>query len=137
MYKRQGEEGGSSGGMSNLEKALLATELAMVGKKLHGFVTKKKDGSGVEDQNTMTMKMKNAGGRAKMAGKGFYQRAGDKFRGTLAKGKKAGSKVGKGLKGVKGVLKKGIPILKKVGKVGMFLGKIGRRKVMCWMNCKD
>ena len=36
--------------------------------------------------------------------------------------------MGKGLKGVKGVLKKGIPILKKVGKVGMFLGKIGRRK---------
>ena len=68
------------------------------------------------------------GDRAKMAGKGFYQRAGDKFRGTLMKGKKAGSKVGKGFKRVKGVLSKGVPILKKVGKVGMFLGKIGRRK---------
>ena len=126
--KDDGQEGGSSGGMSNLEKALLATELAMVGKKLHGFVQGRRNGSGVEDQSTMTMKMKNAGDRAKMAGKGFYQRAGDKFRGTLMKGKKAGSKVGKGFKRVKGVLSKGVPILKKVGKVGMFLGKIGRRK---------
>ena len=29
------QEGTSSGGMSNLEKALMATELAMVGKKVH------------------------------------------------------------------------------------------------------
>ena len=54
--KDDGQEGGSSGGMSNLEKALLATELAMVGKKLHGFVQGRKNGSGVEDQSTMTMK---------------------------------------------------------------------------------
>ena len=46
------QEGTSSGGMSNLEKALLATEVAMVGKKLHGFVRGKKDGSVTEDQNT-------------------------------------------------------------------------------------
>ena len=68
------QEGTSSGGMSNLEKALLATELAMVGKKVHGFVRGRKDGSGMEDQNTMTMKVKDAGNRAKMAGKGLYYR---------------------------------------------------------------
>ena len=112
--------------MSNLEKALLATELAMVGKKVHGFVRGRKDGSGVEDQNTMTMKVKNAGNRAKMAGKGLYHRAGEKVRGmkkTLMKGKNAGSKIGKGFKRVKGVLSKGVPILKKVGKLGFCLEK--------------
>ena len=101
------QEGTSSGGMSNLEKALLATEVAMVGKKLHGFVRGKKDGSVTEDQSTITMKMKNAGNRAKMAGKGLYHRAGDKVCGmkkTLMKGKNVGSKIGKGFKRVKGVL---------------------------------
>ena len=85
----------------------------------------------MEDQNTMTMKVKNAGNRAKMAGKGLYHRAGEKVRGmkkTLMKGKNAGSKIGKGFKRVKGVLSKGVPILKKVGKVGILFGKIGRKK---------
>ena len=77
------------------------------------------------------MKMKNAANRPKMAGKGLYHRAGDKVRGmkkTLMKGKNAGSKIGKGFKRVKGVLSKGVPILKKMGKVGILFGKIGRRK---------
>ena len=47
---------------------------------------------------------------------------------TLMKGKNVGSKIGKGFKRVKGVLPKGVPILKKVGKVGILFGKIGRKK---------
>ena len=130
MYKRQEEEqeGTSSGGMSNVEKALVAAELAMLGKKVHGFVQGRKDGSVTEDQSTITMKVKNAGNRAKMAGKGMYHRVGDGMKNTLKKGKNVGSKIGKGFKRVKGVLSKGVPILKKVGKVGILFGKIGRRK---------
>ena len=43
------EEGASSGGMSNVEKALVAAEVAMLGKKVHGFVRGRKDGSVTED----------------------------------------------------------------------------------------
>ena len=77
------EEGTSSGGMSNVEKALVAAEVAMLGKKVHGFVRGKKDGSVTEDQSTITMKMKNAGNRAKMAGKKVYHRVGDGMKSTL------------------------------------------------------
>ena len=48
----QEEEGASSGGMSNVEKALVAAEVAMLGKKVHGFVRGRKDGSVTEDQST-------------------------------------------------------------------------------------
>ena len=44
------------------------------------------------------------------------------------KGKNIVSKMGKGFKRVKGVMSKGVPILSKVGKVGILLGKIGRKK---------
>ena len=48
-------EGTSSGGMSNVEKALVAAELAMLGKKVHGFVQGRKDGSVTEDQSTICL----------------------------------------------------------------------------------
>ena len=84
------EERTSSGGMSNVEKALVAAEVAMLGKKVHGFVRGRKDGSGTEDQSTIRMKMKNAGNRAKMAGKKVYHRVGDGMKSTLGKGKNVG-----------------------------------------------
>ena len=46
---------------------------------------------------------------------------------TLMKGKNIGSKMGKGFKRVKGVMSKRMPILSKVGKVGILLGKVGRK----------
>ena len=85
----------------------------------------------MEGQNTLSMKVKGAANRAKNAGKNLYNRAGNKMRGmkkTLMKGKNIGSKMGKGFKRVKGVMSKGMPILSKVGKVGILLGKVGRKK---------
>ena len=38
--------------MSNLEKALLAAELGMVGKKAHSWLQGRKNGSSVGDQST-------------------------------------------------------------------------------------
>ena len=65
-----------------------------------GLYEEKKDGSVTEDQSTITMKMKNAGNRAKMAGKGLYHRAGDKVRGmkkTLMKGRMLAARLEKDL----------------------------------------
>ena len=100
-----GEESGG-GGMSNLEKALFAAELGMVGKKVHGWVRGRNNGSSVGDQSTMSMKAKGAANRAKGAahrakgaGKNLLKRIGGKMRGmknAVAKGK-----LGKGVKGVK------------------------------------
>ena len=126
-----GQEDSNGGGMSTLEKALLASDLAMMGSKVHGWVSGRKNGSAVEGQNTLSMKVKGAANRAKNAGKNLYNRAGNKMRGmkkTLMKGKNIGSKLGKGFKRVKGVMSKGMPILSKVGKVGILLGKVGRKK---------
>ena len=126
--------------MSNLEKALLAAELGMVGKKVHGWVRGRNNGSSVGDQSTMSMKAKGAANRAKGAahrakgaGKNLLKRIGGKMRGmknAVAKGK-----LGKGVKGVKNVLSKGmkmgkvgVPMVQKVAKVGMILGRIGRKR---------
>ena len=124
--------------MSALEKALLAAELGMVGSKVHGWVKGRNNGSSVGDQSTMSMKVKGAANRAKGAGKNLLKRIGGKMRGmknTLMKGKNLGSKVGKGVKGVKRVLFKGVsvgkigvPVIQKVAKMGLFLGKLGRKK---------
>ena len=89
------------------------------------------NGSSVEGHSTMSMKAKGAANRAKCAGKKLLNRVGNKMRGmkkTLMKGKILGSKVGKGFKCVKGVLSKGVPVLSKVAKMGIFLGKMGRKK---------
>ena len=138
-YEYYGESGEGSGdengggGMSNLEKALLAAELGMVGKKVHGWVRGRNNGSSVGDQSTMSMKAKGAANRAKGAGKNLLKRIGGKMRGmknAVMKGK-----VGKGVKGVKRVLSKGVkmgkigvPMVQKVAKMGLYLGKIGRKK---------
>ena len=117
--------------MSALEKAMLAVDVAMVGNKVRGWVKGRNNGSSVGDHSPMSMKAKGAVNRAKGAGKKLLNRVGDKMRGmkkTRMKGKNLGSKVGKGLKRVKGVLSKGVPVLSKVAKMGVFLGKIGRKK---------
>ena len=119
--------------MSALEKALLAAELGMVGKKVHGWVKGRNNGSSVGDQSTMSMKAKGAANRAKGAGKNLLKRIGGKMWGmknAVMKGK-----VGKGVKGVKRALSKGVkmgkigvPMVQKVAKMGMILGKIGRKR---------
>ena len=81
----------------------------------------------------MSMKAKGAANRAKGAGKNLLKQIGGKMRGmknAVMKGK-----VGKGVKGVKRVLSKGVkmgkigvPMVQKVAKMGMILGKIGRKR---------
>ena len=81
----------------------------------------------------MSMKAKGAANRAKGAGKKLLERIGGKMRGM--KKAVAEGKLGKGVKGVKRVLSKGlkvgkigVPMVQKVAKVGMTLGKIGRKR---------
>ena len=93
--------------MSTLEKTLLAADLAMMGSRVHGWVSGRKNGSAVEGHSTMSMKAKGVANRAKSAGKKLYNRVGSKMRGmknTLMKGKNIGSKMGKGFKHAKGVM---------------------------------
>ena len=97
------------GGMSALEKALLAAELGMVGSKVHGLVKGRNNGSSVGDQSTMSMKAKGAINRAKGAGKKLFNRVGDKMRGmkkTLMKGKKFGEQGGQGIEAGEGSAEK-------------------------------
>ena len=92
------------------------------------------------DQSTMSMKakgavkrVKGAASRAKGAGKNLLKRIGGKMRGmknAVVKGK-----LGKGVKGVKNVFSKGlkvgkigVPMVQKVAKVGMILGRLGRKR---------
>ena len=66
-----GQEDSNGGGMSTLEKALLASDLAMMGSKVHGLVSGRKNGSAVEGQNTLSMKVKGAANSGKNCGKEF------------------------------------------------------------------
>ena len=147
-YENEGENESKvdkGGGMSTIEKVMLASDLAMMGSKVSGWVGGRKNGSVADGQNTVAAKAKGAVSRVKNAGKklsnrvsssgkrvvknmiGHAGRVANKVRGmkkTIMRGKNVGKKIGKGLKRAKGVVSKGLPLLTKVAKMGTLFGTV-------------